>query len=103
MLASIMGTVLTISINAATLVSAAVSPAKILLGVNFYGVDFVRPDVKGSKAEPERKPIVAKELMEVLQKAKPKLAWDKESAEHVFKYKVSRFALVASCCCCTWL
>jgi hypothetical protein len=55
------------------------------MGVNFYGVDFVRKD---QKAEPQRKPIIASEFLAMLEKVKPKLTWDAESAEHMLKYKV---------------
>jgi hypothetical protein len=67
----------------------AVAPDKILLGVNFYGVDFVRADNKDKKAELQRKPIIAPEFLAMLEKVKPKLAWDAESAEHMLRYKVS--------------
>jgi hypothetical protein len=29
------------------------------MGINFYGVNFVRPDSKDKEAEPQRKPIIA--------------------------------------------
>jgi hypothetical protein len=70
----------------------AVPPAKILMGINFYGVDFVRPAGKDKKAEPQRKPLIAPEFLAMLEKEKPKLAWDAESAEHMLKYKVCVFA-----------
>jgi hypothetical protein len=66
------------------------------MGVNFYGVDFVRKD---KKAEPQRKPIIASEFLAMLEKVKPKLAWDAESAEHMLKYKVRPFTDV----CLAWL
>ncbi|KAF6257097.1 glycoside hydrolase superfamily [Scenedesmus sp. NREL 46B-D3] len=64
-----------------------VSPAKVLMGINFYGVDFVKPDSKDSKAETERKPIVAREFLAVLERVQPELAWDAESAEHMLEYQ----------------
>jgi hypothetical protein len=80
--------------NIVSAAAVAVTPSKIFLGLNFYGVDFVRPDSKGKKPEPERKPIVAKEFLQVLQKVQPKLTWDAESSEHMLKYKVRKLLLL---------
>uniref|UniRef100_A0A383W7S9 Chitinase domain-containing protein 1 n=1 Tax=Tetradesmus obliquus TaxID=3088 RepID=A0A383W7S9_TETOB len=65
---------------------AGIAPSKILLGINFFGVDFVRPE-KDKKAEPKRVPILARDFLEIMNKMQPKLAWDVESSEHMFKYK----------------
>ncbi|KAL5015362.1 hypothetical protein ScPMuIL_009632 [Solemya velum] len=50
---------------------------KILLGLNFYGNDYV----------PGRgEPIVGHQYLEILKTNKPKITWDKKTAEHFFKY-----------------
>ncbi|XP_074656483.1 chitinase domain-containing protein 1-like [Tubulanus polymorphus] len=50
---------------------------KILLGLNFYGNDFY----SGAGG-----PILGNRYIELLEQYKPKLRWDKESSEHMFRY-----------------
>ncbi|XP_013380557.1 chitinase domain-containing protein 1-like [Lingula anatina] len=63
-----------------TLVPESASPyrRKILLGLNFYGADYV-PGGGG--------PILGQQFIEILTKHKPKLVWDATSSEHTFQYK----------------
>ncbi|XP_064652305.1 chitinase domain-containing protein 1-like [Lineus longissimus] len=51
---------------------------KILLGLNFYGNDFIT----GAGG-----PIVGNQYIEILEKHKPKITWDPEVEEHLFRYK----------------
>ncbi|ELU10805.1 hypothetical protein CAPTEDRAFT_174783 [Capitella teleta] len=51
---------------------------KILVGLNFYGNDYV-PNGGG--------PVVGNQYLDILSKHKPKLSWDKTHREHLFKYK----------------
>jgi len=53
---------------------------KILLGLNFYGNDFLSRSAGGG-------PIVGHQYIELLTKHKPKMNWDVTYAEHIFKYK----------------
>ena len=49
-----------------------------MLGLNFFGNDFITPDGGGS--------IIADQYLSILQQHRPKLAWDEASAEHVLEY-----------------
>ncbi|CAD5111391.1 DgyrCDS705 [Dimorphilus gyrociliatus] len=51
---------------------------KILLGLNFYGFDFVT----GSGG-----PIIGSQYIDIISKYKPKLHWNSEYAEHHFSYR----------------
>lgn len=52
---------------------------KILMGINFYGNDFVLP--RGGA------PILGHEYLSLLRTHKPKLFWDEQSMEHYFDYE----------------
>ena len=52
--------------------------SKLLLGLNFYGNNFMLP--QGGKA------IVGHEYLDLLRQHMPKLTWDKRTKEHAFDY-----------------
>nr|XP_028961574.1 chitinase domain-containing protein 1-like [Malus domestica] len=53
---------------------------KIFLGINFYGNDFVLTGGPGGGA------ITGRDYLSLLEKHKPELEWEKNSAEHLFFY-----------------
>ncbi|XP_042503826.1 chitinase domain-containing protein 1 [Macadamia integrifolia] len=53
---------------------------KMLLGINFYGNDFMLSEGSGGGA------ITSKEYLSLLEKHKPVLQWEENSAEHLFVY-----------------
>ncbi|KAK4788874.1 hypothetical protein SAY86_020193 [Trapa natans] len=53
---------------------------KIFLGINFYGNDFVLPGGVGGGA------IIGADYLSLLEKHRPSLRWEKNSAEHFFLY-----------------
>ncbi|KAJ7527333.1 hypothetical protein O6H91_16G048700 [Diphasiastrum complanatum] len=56
--------------------------SKILVGINFYGNDFVLPQGGG--------PILGHEYLSLLSSYKPKLSWDGFNDEHYFDYTVAQ-------------
>jgi spore germination protein YaaH len=54
---------------------------KILLGLNFYGYDYGDKNVE---------PILGNKFLEMIEKMKPKIHWNKEFREHYFEYKDKR-------------
>ncbi|CAH2069270.1 unnamed protein product [Thlaspi arvense] len=55
---------------------------KVLLGLNFYGNDFVISGDSGGGGA-----ITGRDYLALLQKHKPTFQWDKESGEHIFMYR----------------
>ncbi|PIN13887.1 putative member of glycosyl hydrolase family 18 [Handroanthus impetiginosus] len=53
---------------------------KIFIGINFYGNDFVASGGLGGG------PIIGREYLSLLEKHKPQLHWERNSAEHFFLY-----------------
>ncbi|XP_045414501.1 chitinase domain-containing protein 1 isoform X2 [Lemur catta] len=57
--------------------------SKILLGLNFYGVDY-------SSSKGAREPVVGARYIQVLKDHRPRIVWDSQASEHFFEYKKSR-------------
>ena len=75
--------VITIATGVAMTVAAAccreaTNPQQVLLGLNFYGNDYVMPS--GGRSLPGH------EYVEILKTFDPTLTWDKKSKEHMFEY-----------------
>ncbi|XP_058160885.1 chitinase domain-containing protein 1 isoform X1 [Dasypus novemcinctus] len=57
--------------------------SKILLGLNFYGMDY-------AASKDAREPVVGSRYIQVLREHRPRMLWDAQAAEHFFEYKRSR-------------
>eukprot|EP00775_Hariotina_reticulata_P004211 gene4211-4460_t len=63
-----------------------VAPAQVLMGLNFYGYDYLKPE-PGTAGKTDARPIMGNAFLNVLKKHKPKLKWEEQFAEHRIKYK----------------
>ncbi|XP_055271160.1 chitinase domain-containing protein 1 isoform X1 [Moschus berezovskii] len=54
--------------------------SKILLGLNFYGMDY-------SASKDAREPIIGARYIQALKDHRPQVVWDSQAAEHFFEYK----------------
>ncbi|XP_024604620.1 chitinase domain-containing protein 1 isoform X2 [Neophocaena asiaeorientalis asiaeorientalis] len=57
--------------------------SKILLGLNFYGMDY-------SASKDIREPVIGARYIQTLKDHRPQMVWDSQAAEHFFEYKKSR-------------
>ncbi|XP_036137016.1 chitinase domain-containing protein 1 isoform X2 [Molossus molossus] len=57
--------------------------SKILLGLNFYGMDY-------SASRDAREPVIGTRYIQTLKEHRPRIVWDSRAAEHFFQYKKSR-------------
>ena len=76
---SVMITIIATGVSmAAACCREATNPKQVLLGLNFYGNDYVMP--AGSRS------LLGHEYMEILKIFDPALTWDKKSKEHMVEY-----------------
>ncbi|EHB17819.1 Chitinase domain-containing protein 1 [Heterocephalus glaber] len=57
--------------------------SKILLGLNFYGMDY-------AASKDAREPVIGARYIQMLKDHRPRMVWDGQAAEHFFEYKKSR-------------
>uniref|UniRef100_A0A8C6FE34 Chitinase domain-containing protein 1 n=1 Tax=Monodon monoceros TaxID=40151 RepID=A0A8C6FE34_MONMO len=57
--------------------------SKILLGLNFYGMDY-------AASKDTREPVIGARYIQTLKDHRPQMVWDSQAAEHFFEYKKSR-------------
>ncbi|XP_062949578.1 chitinase domain-containing protein 1 isoform X2 [Cynocephalus volans] len=57
--------------------------SKILLGLNFYGIDY-------AASKDAREPVIGARYIQTLKDHRPRITWDHQAAEHFFEYKKSR-------------
>uniref|UniRef100_A0A3Q2I2N3 Chitinase domain-containing protein 1 n=1 Tax=Equus caballus TaxID=9796 RepID=A0A3Q2I2N3_HORSE len=57
--------------------------SKILLGLNFYGMDY-------AASRDAREPVIGARYIQTLKDHRPRMVWDSQAAEHFFEYKKSR-------------
>lgn len=56
----------------------SVKPEQVLLGLNFYGNDYIQPFGGG--------PIIGHEYLSLLKTHDPIIRWDQKTKEHIFDY-----------------
>ncbi|XP_058382052.1 chitinase domain-containing protein 1 isoform X1 [Diceros bicornis minor] len=61
--------------------------SKILLGLNFYGMDY-------AASRDAREPVIGARYIQTLKDHRPRMVWDSQAAEHFFEYK--------NLCRCGW-
>ncbi|XP_077901388.1 chitinase domain-containing protein 1 isoform X1 [Ictidomys tridecemlineatus] len=54
--------------------------SKILLGLNFYGMDY-------AASKDAREPVIGARYIQTLKDHRPRMVWDSQAAEHFFEYK----------------
>lgn len=63
---------------------------KVLLGLNFYGMDFVTQQGGNGQDEQQSRHVLGHDIIQLLQDHKPKLVWIPSVEEHAFQYSIGK-------------
>ncbi|KAI8474416.1 MAG: hypothetical protein J3K34DRAFT_518157 [Monoraphidium minutum] len=64
-----------------------IAPGQVLLGVNFYGYEFSRPEAAPPSEQWSSDAVMGPRFLSVLARLQPPLRWDADEAEHHIKFK----------------